>query len=355
VRALALRDYVARRLVTAFITFLLVVTGNFFIFRLMPGDPMLWYMQAIRQQHQQMPPEELEKLEAQIESLFGFDKPFHEQFFIYITSLFTFDFKISITMELGKPVIDIIAERLPLTILLLTPAYAIAIWVGMRLGAEAAWRRGKKFDVAAVAISLFFYSMPIYWLGVMLQIIVAPTGWPIAGTLDWTYWQGLGATSGEKTFLQQFVDILAYDPLGALVDLISHMLLPVITLVVYMYGGYFLVMRNTMLDILTQDYVTTARAIGHDDQTVLHRHAKRNAMLPMITIIVLAFAGIFSGAVLTETIFSWQGMGRLIFDAINARDYPVMEACFFIMALLVVIANLIADIVYGFLDPRIRY
>jgi len=332
-----------------------VVTGNFFIFRLMPGDPMLWYMQAIRQQHQQMPPEELEKLEAQIESLFGFDKPFHEQFFIYITSLFTFDFKISITMELGKPVIDIIAERLPLTILLLTPAYAIAIWIGMRLGAEAAWRRGKKFDVAAVAISLFFYSMPIYWLGVMLQIIVAPTGWPIAGTLDWTYWQGLGATSGEKTFLQQFVDILAYDPLGALVDLISHMLLPVITLVVYMYGGYFLVMRNTMLDILTQDYVTTARAIGHDDQTVLHHHAKRNAMLPMITIIVLAFAGIFSGAVLTETIFSWQGMGRLIFDAINARDYPVMEACFFIMALLVVIANLIADIVYGFLDPRIRY
>jgi len=352
---LALRDYVARRLVTAFVTFLLVVAPNFFIFRLMPGDPTLWYMQAISQQHQQMPPEELEKLKAQIESLFGFNRPFHEQFFIYITSLFTFDFKISITMELGKPVIDIIAERLPLTILLLTPAYAIAIWIGMRLGAEAAWRRGKKFDVAAVAISLFFYSMPIYWLGVMLQIIVAPTGWPIAGTLDWSYWQGLGATSGEKTFLQQFVDILAYDPLGAIVDLISHILLPVITLVVYMYGGYFLVMRNTMLDILTQDYVTTARAIGHDDGTVLHHHAKRNAMLPMITIIVLAFAGIFSGAVLTETIFSWQGMGRLIFDAINARDYPVIEACFFIMALLVVVANLIADIVYGFLDPRIRY
>ena len=352
---MALRDYVARRLVTAFVTFLLVVIANFFIFKMMPGDPMLWYMQAIRQQHQQMPPEELEKLKAQIAELFGFNRPLHEQFFIYLTSLFTFDFKISITMELGKPVIDIIAERLPLTILLLTPAYAIAIWVGMRLGAEAAWRRGKKFDVAAVAISLFFYSMPIYWLGVMLQIIVAPTGWPIAGTLDWSYWQGLGATSGEKTFLQQFVDILAYDPLGAIVDLISHILLPVITLVVYMYGGYFLVMRNTMLDILTQDYVTTARAIGHDDGTVLHHHAKRNAMLPMITIIVLAFAGIFSGAVLTETIFSWQGMGRLIFDAINARDYPVIEACFFIMALLVVVANLIADIVYGFLDPRIRY
>jgi len=352
---MALRDYVARRLVTAFVTFLLVVTANFFIFRLMPGDPTLWYMQAISQQHQQMPPEELEKLKAQIEELFGFNKPLHEQFFIYITSLFRFDFKISITMELGKPVIDIIAERLPLTILLLTPAYAIAIWVGMRLGAEAAWRRGRKFDVAAVAISLFFYSMPIYWLGVMLQIIVAPTGWPIAGTLDWAYWQSLGATSGEKTFLQQFMDILAYDPLGAIVDLISHMLLPVVTLVVYMYGGYFLVMRNTMLDILTQDYVTTARAIGHDDGTVLHRHAKRNAMLPMITIIVLAFAGIFSGAVMTETIFSWQGMGRLIFDAINARDYPVIEACFFIMALLVVVANLIADIVYGFLDPRIRY
>jgi len=342
-------------LVTAFVTFLLVVIANFFIFRMMPGDPTLWYMQAISQQHQQMPAEELEKLKARIEELFGFNKPLHEQFFIYIASLFTFNFKISITMELGKPVIDIIAERLPLTILLLTPAYAIAIWVGMRLGAEAAWRRGKKFDMAAVAISLFFYSMPIYWLGVMLQIIVAPTGWPIAGTLDWSYWQGLGATSGEKTFLQQFMDILAYDPLGAIVDLISHMLLPVITLVVYMYGGYFLVMRNTMLDVLTQDYVTTARAIGHDDGTVLHRHAKRNAMLPMITIIVLAFAGIFSGAVMTETIFSWQGMGRLIFDAINARDYPVIEACFFIMALLVVIANLIADIIYGFLDPRIRY
>ena len=351
---MALRDYVAKRLVTAFVTFLLVVIANFFIFRLMPGDPTLWYMQAISQQHQQMPSEELEKLKARIEELFGFNKPLHEQFFSYLVSLFTFNFKISITMKLGKPVIDIIAERLPLTILLLTPAYAIAIWIGMRLGAEAAWRRGKKFDMAAVAISLFFYSMPIYWLGVMLQIIAASVGWrDIEGVLDPNRWSGV--TSGEKTFVQQFIDIMAYDPLGAIVDLISHMLLPVMTLVVYMYGGYFLVMRNTMLDILTQDYVTTAKAIGHDDGTVLHRHAKRNAMLPMITIIVLAFAGIFSGAVLTETIFSWQGMGRLIFDAINARDYPVIEACFFIMALLVVIANLIADIVYGFLDPRIRY
>ena len=122
-----------------------------------------------------------------------------------------------------------------------------------------------------------------------------------------------------------------------------------------MYGGYFLLMRNTMLDILTQDYITTAKAIGHDDGTVLHYHARKNAMLPMITIVVLAFAGIFSGAVLTETIFSWPGMGGLIYEAIQQGDYPVLETCFFMMALLVVIANLIADIIYGFLDPRIRY
>jgi len=353
---MALRDYVARRLVTAFVTFLLVITANFFIFRLMPGNPADWYMYAIGQSGQQLTEEDLRKLREEINKLFGFDKPLHEQFFIYITSLLRFDFKVSIYPEtFGKPVVDFIAERLPLTVILLTPAYAIAIWVGMRLGAEAAWRRGRKFDMAAVAISLFFYSVPIYWLGVMLQILVYRTGWPIAGTMNWTYWQKLGVTSGNKTFLEQFIDIFMHDPIGALVDLISHMLLPLTTLVLYMYGGYFLVMRNTMLDVLTQDYVTTARAIGHDDGTVLHRHAKKNAMLPMITIIVLAFAGIFSGAVLTETIFSWQGMGRLIFESIVNRDYPVLEACFFIMALLVVIANFIADVIYGFLDPRIRY
>jgi len=345
----ALRDYLLRRAATTALTFVLVMVTNFVIFRLMPGDPTLMYLQGV-------PPELRAEFEKVMRHQLGLDRPLHEQFLVYIYNCFTFQFGKSFLYM--RPVVDIIAERLPTTLLLLLPATAISIFVGMRLGAEAAWRRGSKLDVALLSLSLFFFSMPIYWLGMLMIYAFAGSGWfPPGGVISNEFWDSRFAEAGlhPQNFFEQLAAMFMLDPAGAIVDIVWHLVLPVATLVLYTFGGYFLLMRNTMLDVLTQDYITTARAIGHDDATVIHRHARRNAMLPMITVIILAFAGVFSGAILTETVFSWPGMGRAIYEAVQWRDYPMLESCFFIMALLVVLANFIADVVYGLLDPRIRY
>jgi len=359
---MALRDYLIRRVITSFVAFFLVVIANFFIFRLMPGNPANLYYEFAASAVAAGASITEEDIEKMAEAM-GIRRPLHEQFFLYIVNSFTFQFLRTDedapikSLIFARPIGALIMERLPMTILLLLPAISISIFLGMRLGAEAAWRRGSKFDVAMLVLSLFFYSMPIYWLGMTLRVLFASPDrpwFPLEGAIDARYWSGEGGIKSPEG-IGWLIDIFSHDPASAFVDVVWHLVLPVTALVLYMFGGYFLLMRNTMLDVLTQDYITTARAIGHDDGTVIHKHAKRNAMLPMITVIVLAFAGIFSGAVLTETIFSWPGMGRLIFEAVIKRDYPVMESFFFMMALLVVIANLIADVIYGFLDPRIRY
>ncbi|MFX1476280.1 MAG: ABC transporter permease, partial [Promethearchaeota archaeon] len=145
------------------------------------------------------------------------------------------------------------------------------------------------------------------------------------------------------------------DPLLYAMDVAHHLVLPSFTLAIVSFGGYMLVMRNNLIDVLTEDYIVTARAKGVDERTVLYKHAMRNAILPLVTMIAFTFGGLIGGATLTETVYNWYGVGRYIFDSVMAQNYPVLQAIFYILALTTVIANFIADLLYGFLDPRVRY
>ncbi len=328
---MALRDFLIRRLITGFITLMFVLVLNFFIFWLMPGDPVMLLVAG-------NPWLKEERKNALIHEL-GLDRPLHEQLLMYFKNVFTMNFGISFVHN--RPVSELIFEALPYTLVLLVPAVIGAIWLGMKLGAISAWEYGSKFDVSTLVIALVFYSMPVFWLGMFMILVFG----------YWLKWFPVAGVLSEKWLSMEPWQ----DPIGFVLDVIWHMVLPVVTLILYLFGGYYLIMRNTMLDTLMEDYIITAKAKGCPDDVIIYKHARRNAMLPMITIIALAIAGIFSGAVLTETIFSWPGMGRLIFEATLHQDFPVLWGTFTVMAILVVIANIIADIIYAFLDPRIRY
>jgi len=322
-----LRDYILRRSVECIITFFIVVTINFFLFRIMPGDPTIVLLL-----NPKIKPETRLLLKHQL----GLDLPYHIQYFVFIKNLLCGEFGIS--FHYGRPVIEVIGgRRLFNTLMLLGSSTVMAIIIGTILGAVAAWRRGAKIDISSLIFSLLTYSMPVFWLGMMLILIfsVYLRWFPIAGTL----------TAGVT-----HPNILAY--IG---DYLWHMTLPALALTLIQIGSNFLIMRNSLLDVFTEDYIVTARAKGLKERDVLVRHAMRNAMLPMITIIALQLATIVNGATLTETVFSWAGLGRLTYEAVLERDYPVLQGILCITSIAVLLANFIADIIYGIADPRVRY
>ncbi|MFX0089292.1 MAG: ABC transporter permease, partial [Candidatus Hodarchaeota archaeon] len=285
---MGLGKYVFKRVGTGLITFFFVIVLNFFIFWVMPGDPVALLVHGIPG----MTPEQIQRL---IEAL-GLDKPWYMLFLSYLVNIFTFNFGISFSQF--RPVSSMLLEALPYTLLLLIPATIGSVFVGMKLGVKSAWNYGTKSDLSTLIISLVFYSMPIFWLGMFMILIFG-------------FYLRLFPIAGVMSAQWLWVDPLS-NPLLFVLDVLWHMFLPLLTLILFLFGGYYLIMRNTMLDTLTQDYIVTAKAKGASDRAVMYKHAQKNAMLPMITVIVLAFATIFSGAVLTETIFSWPGMGRLM-------------------------------------------
>ena len=208
--------------------------------------------------------------------------------------------------------------------------------------------------MTAVTVALFIYALPVFWLGMMLLMVFGfmlpmwteatfgvAIGFPQFGTISYEVW-AVARTS----------------PFGALMvagDVLSHLFLPMITLGVGGYGGYFLYMRNNLIDVMTEDYILTARAKGLDENQVLYKHGMKNAMLPMVTVIAMTFGFLIDGATLTETVFTWRGMGRFIFEGLIALDYPVVQAIFMIVAITAILANFVADLLYGVLDPRIKY
>jgi peptide/nickel transport system permease protein len=323
-----MRELLLRRTVNSVILVFGAIIFNFFVFRLMPGDPVTILISPILQAHQ---PELAEALRR----LWGLDLPLPYQFGVYIINMLTFQFGHSFT-EGFRPVIESIAARIPNTLVLMGAAALLTIILGVVTGISAAARRGRKLDVGMVTTALAFYSVPTFWLGMMLILFLGfyvPI-FPMYGTIS--------RPAPE-------------DPLVYALDVGRHLVLPAATLALVSYGGYMLVMRNNLIDVLTEDYIVTARAKGADERTVLYKHALRNALLPLVTMIALTFGFLITGATLTETVFNWYGLGRLIFDSVMQQNYPVLQAIFYIMALTVIIANFIADMLYGFLDPRIRY
>jgi peptide/nickel transport system permease protein len=320
-----LASYFTKRVVFAVVTIFIIISFNFFLFRILPGNPIeLLYRNPML-------------TKAQIDALyhqFGLDKPLWEQFLIYIYNSLTGNLGISFYYK--QPVTNVLIPALENSLILLVPATILSIALGIITGIVSAWHRGTKLDFALLGSALAFYTMPTFWLGSIFIIVALYIGGiPVSGM----YSLGLNYTG----------------IIPRIMDLLSHLMLPLITLTLVLYGEFTIIMRNSLIDVFTEDYIVTAKAKGADDKRIIWEHAYPNALLPMVSIIAINFGLVVAGAVLTETVFSWPGIGLMIYDAIISRDYPILQGAFLIISITVVIANLIADFVYSYLDPRIRY
>jgi len=317
--------YVVRRFLGAIIAVFAILTINFFIFRILPGNPIELLFRNPR-----LTDEQIRALEAQ----FGLDKPLIDQYFIYLINVFQGNLGLSFFYR--QPVTSVLMPRMINSLILVLPSTLAAIALGIMAGLISAWRRGSKTDVSILLIGMSLYSLPTFWLGgIFILLSIYYLHLPVSGML--TY----GAVYSSWTDL--------------LIDFLRHFTLPFTTLTLVMFGEFMIIMRNTLIDVLTEDYVTVAIAKGLSQTKILRDYALRNAMLPTISIIAINLGLVVAGAVLTETVFSWPGVGRLIYDAILNRDYPILQGAFLFITISVVIANLIADLLYGLLDPRVRY
>ena len=319
--------FLGRRLLQAASTIVFIVVLNFLLFRLMPGSPERVLLRN---------PHLTEETVAAARERWGLDRPLiPDQLVAYLGSSAQGDLGYSFQYR-GQPVAEVIGARLWPTILLIGIAEVIGIVMGLVLGAYAGWRRGGFVDRVGNGLSLILYSMPYFVIGLPLIIIFAVAlGWfPTSGMLT------PGVTYAS------FADQLA--------DFARHLVLPVATVALGLIGGYSILMRSSIIDTRAEEFVTTARAKGLTDQQVLRHHAVPNALLPTVTIIAINLGYVVAGALTAEIIFNWPGLGTLTYDALQARDYPVLQGVFLILSITVVLANLGADLVYGILDPRVR-
>jgi peptide/nickel transport system permease protein len=306
-------------------TLFAVVTFNFLLFRILPGDPIRLMARAGHLQ-----PEDV----ARIRNLFGLDQPLWNQYLIYLHNLATGQLGISLTYR--EPVAQILAERIINTVLLLTAATVIVVAIGIAVGVAAGARPGSRFDTGAVASTLIFWSLPTFWTGLMLIMILGV----YFGAFPISNMQTIGAS---------------YDtPLDHALDVSSHLVLPTLTLALVDIGQFVLITRSSLVDVMTEDYILTAKAKGLSRSAVVWKHGVRNALLPVVTTSALYVGLVMGGAIQVETVFSWPGLGRLVYDAVLRRDYPLLESSFLVFAVTVILANYLADIAYLLLDPRVR-
>ncbi|HEY4190889.1 MAG TPA: ABC transporter permease [Candidatus Limnocylindrales bacterium] len=317
--------YIARKLFGALVTIMAIVILNFVLFRMMPGSPE----RATKNPH--LTPEFVAAERAK----WGLDKPlFPDQLTAYIGATLQGDLGYSIKYR-GQPVTEVVMDAAGPTVLLIGLGEAVAIVIGLWLGARSGWRRGGGIDRIGNALSLVFYSMPYFVIGMPLIIIFA------AG-LHWFPTSGMTTPGGDKT------------PVEALFDLGRHLVLPLTAVALGLIGAYSILMRSSIIETRSEDYITTARAKGLSDQRILSQHAYPNALLPMVTLIAINLGYVVAGAITAEIVFNWPGLGTLTVQALDARDYPLLQAIFLLIAISVVFANFAADIVYGHLDPRVR-
>jgi ABC-type dipeptide/oligopeptide/nickel transport system permease component len=314
-------DYVVKRTAFALVTIFVAVSINFVLFRLAPGSAVSNLSRV---------PHATQELRQALTRQFGLDKSRGRQYVVYLQQLTHGNLGVSFENE--QPV----SKNLQTAILNTLPMVALgtlfAIVVGTLTGVIAAWRRGTPVEGATVTTALGFYSMPTHWLGLMLVILftgILPTG---GMTNDFLI---------NPSFWTHTRDVL------------SHMLLPSLTLGLVLFGEYTLIVRSAMLETLGEDYILTARAKGLRPWAIVRKHALRNAMLPIVTLVALSLGYIVAGAILIETVFSWPGVGRAVYDAVLNRDYPMLQGAFLFLTISVVFFNLVADLLYYKLDPRI--
>ena len=317
--------YIFRKLLGALVTIAAIVLLNFVLFRMMPGSPE----RATKNPH--LTPE----MVAAERAKWGLDKPLiPDQLVSFVVATVQGDLGYSIKYR-GQPVVEVVAGAAGPTVLLIGLGEGIAIVVGLWLGARSGWRRGGRVDRIGNSLSLIFYSMPYFVIGMPLIII-------FASGLGWFPTSGMTTPGGDKSAVE------------AVVDLGRHLVLPVTAIALGLIGAYSILMRSSIIETRSEDYITTARAKGLPDARVLRSHAFPNALLPMVTLIAINLGYVVAGAITAEIVFNWPGLGTLTVQALDARDYPLLQAIFLLIAISVVFANFVADIVYGYLDPRVR-
>jgi dipeptide transport system permease protein len=279
---------------------------------------------------------------------FGYNRPIWEQYWQYLTGIFQGDFGTSVSTK--RPVIRDFMTLFPATVELSFFAICFAVLLGIPAGVVAAVKRGSWLDQTLMGTALVGYSMPIFWLGLLLIIFFSGTlGWtPVSGRIDLLYF--FPAVTGFMT-----IDALLSGQDGAFVSALRHLILPTVTLGTIPLAVIARQTRSAMLEVLGDDYVRTARAKGLAPRQVIGQHALRNALIPVVTTIGLQVGVMMAGAILTETIFSWPGIGKWMIDAISRRDYPVVQAGLLLIALIVMAVNLFVDVLYGLINPRIRH
>ena len=306
------------------LTLVFVLIFNFFLFRAI-GDPT---EQLVRLP--QSTPEEIEELRAE----YGLDKPVLSQFADYVGDTFTGE--LGISQRTREPVWDEIKRAIPWTLLLVGVGTLIATILGAWMGVKAATKRGTRTDDGLLSFNLFTYAAPEYWVGIILILVFAvaipifPAGQQVTPGVEFSSWFAEAA------------------------DVLDHLVLPVTAMTFLLLGQYFLIMRSSMVEVLTEDFVTVKRATGLSWNRVVSKHAVPNALLPVVTIAAIQFGAIAGGAVTIEALFSWPGLGELSYDAIGDKDFPILQGTFLVFSFAVIFANLIADCLYFFLDSRVK-
>ena len=302
-----------------------IVVVNFLLIHAAPGDPA----SVIAGQSGAADPKFMEQLRHQ----FGLDRPLHEQLWLYLRGVLSGDLGVSHRQQ--RTVASLIGERLPATLLLTGAAFLFAVVAGVALGAAAARRVGRVTDSVITVLALAFYATPLFWVGLMLVLVFSV--W-----LDWLPSFGMQSVTG---------DVQGWD---AVLDVARHLVLPALTLGLFYMAVYARLTRASMLEVADQDYVKTARAKGAPEGRILRLHILRNALLPVVTVAGIQAGQLIGGSILVETVFAWPGIGRLAFDALLARDYQLLLGVFLCTAVLVVVFNLLTDLLYLVIDPRVE-
>ena len=324
-----MRRYVFGKVGQAALTLAFVLTFNFVLFRVMPGDPATLLLRGTSALNR----ETIAELEREL----GLDQALPQQFVTYVENTFTGEFGVSLAS--GAPVTEAVGERIWPTILLVGTSTLASAAVGLLIGIYAGWRRGSAFDLGSTGFTLVAYSMPEFWFGILVLMAFAggvgffPSIFPTGGYET----AGAGLTGFDRV-----------------VDVLNHMVLPFFTLTVAYLGEYALIMRSSILDVMGEDFVITARAKGLREKQVLWRHAVPNALLPTMTLTFLSLGFVFAGTITVEYVFSWPGLGLLTVEAIDNKDFPILQAVFLLFSATVIVANLVADLLYAYLDPRVR-
>ncbi|HLY13936.1 MAG TPA: ABC transporter permease [Candidatus Limnocylindrales bacterium] len=319
--------YFIRKVAGACLTIFMIVILNFVLFRMMPGSPDRILLRNPNVTADSM---------AAARARWGLDKPLiPDQLVDYLQATAAGDLGFSFKFH-GEDVTDVLADRIWPTVILFGLGEILAIIFGLALGAYSGWRRGGPIDYIGNGISLILYSMPYFVIGILiLGVFAIGLHWfPTSGMLT------IGG--GDGTFGGQLTDFLA------------HLALPVTTVAIGLIGQYSILMRSSVIETLGEDYVTTARGKGLTSARILRSHALPNALLPAVTLIAINLGYVIGGAITVEVVFNWPGLGTLTVTALEARDYPVLQGIFLLLSVSVVLANLIADLIYGRLDPRVR-